>query len=51
MTEYRKQYEKNRLSVSIKLNKNTEADMVRFLAGIENKQSFIKDLIRKEMKK
>jgi hypothetical protein len=36
--------------ISVKLNKNTDADILRHIEKIDNKQSYIKALIRKEMK-
>jgi len=36
--------------ISVKLNKRTDADIFEHLHDIENKQSYIKTLIRKEMK-
>ena len=34
--------------IYLKLNKETDADIIEFLAGIENVQGYIKDLIRKD---
>ena len=36
--------------ISLKLNVNTDADMIELLQQQENVQGFIKDLIRKELK-
>lgn len=33
----------------LRLNNNTDADIIAFLSKLENKQGFIKELIRKEM--
>lgn len=52
MTEYRKKYEKERrIGITLKLNINTDADIISYLSGIENKQGFLKDLLRREMNK
>ena len=37
---------KNTVQVHIKLNKTTDADIIRILDSCGNKQGFIKDLIR-----
>lgn len=37
--------------IFVKLYKNTDADMIEFLDGIENKQGYIKQLIRDDMKR
>ena len=42
---------KNTKQIAIKLNKNTDADIIEYLDSIENKQGLIKELIRKEMLK
>lgn len=36
--------------ISLKLNVNTDADLIELLQWQENVQGFIKDLIRKELK-
>lgn len=36
--------------LSVKLNKRTDADIFKHLEKIDNKQSYIKALIRKEIK-
>lgn len=36
--------------ISLKLNVNTDADLIELLQRQENVQGFIKDLIRKELK-
>lgn len=36
-------------TLTVKLNTNTDADIIRFLAGCDNKQGLIKQLIRAEM--
>lgn len=38
---------KNTVQVKLKLNKNTDADIIKKLSEVPNKQGFIKDLIRK----
>lgn len=35
----------------VKLYKNTDEDILKFLEGIENKQGYIKQLIRDDMKR
>ena len=40
----------NTKRVYIKLNKNTDKDILDYLDSIQNKQGYIKELIRKEMK-
>lgn len=35
----------------LRLNNNTDADIIAFLSSLPNKQGFIKELIRKEMTK
>lgn len=39
----------NTQRVYIKLNKNTDADILRKLANVDNKQGYIKQLIRKDI--
>lgn len=40
----------NTKMISVKINKRTDADIFKHLENIGNKQSYIKALIRKEMK-
>ena len=40
----------NTKRVYIKLNKNTDKDILDYLDSIPNKQGYIKELIRKDMK-
>lgn len=40
----------NKMTLTIKLNKRTEGDLIAFLDTLENKQGFIKALIRGAMK-
>ena len=42
---------KNTFAVQIRINRNTEQDLVKFMETIPNKNEFIKGLIRKEMAK
>ena len=42
---------KNTFAVQIRINRNTEPDLVEFMETIPNKNEFIKGLIRKEMAK
>lgn len=41
----------NTVRIAIKLNKNTDADIIEFLEKSGNKQGIIKELIRKEIAK
>lgn len=36
--------------LSVKLNKNTDADILKHIEKIDNKQSYIKALMRKDIK-
>lgn len=38
----------NTKGIYLKLNKETDADIIEFLAGVENVQGYIKDLIRND---
>lgn len=42
---------KNTFAVQIRINRNTEPDLVEFMETVPNKNEFIKGLIRKEMAK
>lgn len=42
---------KNTVGLYLKLNKTTDADIIELLAQQENKQGFIKELLREYMKK
>ena len=42
---------KNTKLIGMKLNKNTDADILAFLAKQENIQGYLKALIREDMKK
>jgi hypothetical protein len=42
---------KNTKLIGMKLNKNTDADILTFLEGIENVQGYLKELVRKDMAK
>lgn len=46
----RKYDQNNTKLIQLKLNKKTDADILEFLDGLDNKQGFIKELIRKHMK-
>lgn len=46
-TKYNKE---NVKQIKLNLNKKTDADIIAALEAVENKQGFIKDLIRKEIK-
>ena len=41
----------NTKQYKLKLNKNTDADLITWLDSIENKQSYLKDLIRADIEK
>lgn len=42
---------KNTTGLYLKLNRTTDADIIELLAQQENKQGFIKELLREYMKK
>lgn len=47
MTKYKEEWDKaNTTQVKIKLNNNTDQDIIQWLSGLENKQGTIKSLIR-----
>lgn len=49
---YIKEYDKNkRIQVVIKLNKETDSDIIEILNQVESKQGYIKSLIREDIKK
>lgn len=39
------------VSVNLRLNKNTDADIIEKLAGVPSKMGYIKDLIRADIQK
>lgn len=39
----------NKVTLTVKLNKRTEADLIEYVAGLENKQGFVKVLLREAM--
>lgn len=45
----RKYDQQNTRLIQLKLNKKTDADILDFLDGLDNRQGFIKELIRKNM--
>ena len=47
----RKYDKENTFPVTVKLNKNTDADIVEWLKNQPNKQGYIKALIKADMKK
>lgn len=48
--KYIQQYQKkNMVSFCLRFNKTTEAEMLAYLQGKENKQGYIKELIKAEM--
>ena len=56
MTEKQKRYDqdwkaKNTTRVTVRLNNNTDEDIIEFLSALNNKQGYIKELIREDMKK
>ena len=42
---------KNTVQFSMKLNNRTDADILQKLATVENRQGYIKELIRKDIEK
>ena len=40
----------NTIRLSLKLNKTTDADILKKLSQVESKQGYIKELIRKDMR-
>lgn len=45
-------YDKNNtVQIKMKLNKNTDADIIEFLETLENRQGYLKELIRNDMGK
>lgn len=40
----------NTVQVPIRLNKNTDADILEHLDSVQSKQGYIKELIRRDMK-
>jgi len=56
MTEKQKKYDqdwkaKNTTRVTVRLNNNTDEDIIEFLSTLDNKQGYIKELIREDMKR
>lgn len=51
-TETRKKYEReNTQQIRLKLNRKTDGDILGFLFSLDNKQGYIKRLIREDMAK
>lgn len=49
--ESQKKYDKeNTVQVRLKLNKKTDADIIEKLNSVENKQGYLKNLIREDAK-
>ena len=49
--EYINEWQKqNTTSIKIRLNKETDADIIVFMSNKKNKQGYIKELIRKVMR-
>ena len=47
-----KKYDKeNTVRINLKLNKTTDADILEKLGAVESKQGYIKELIRKDLKR
>lgn len=45
-------YDKNNTTqIKMKLNKNTDADIIEKLETVENRQGYLKELIRNDIKK
>lgn len=50
--KYTKKYDQNNtIKVSLKLNVNTDADIIEYLSSVENKQGTIKKLIRDDIER
>lgn len=48
--KYTKKYDENNTTrVQLKLNKNTDADIIAYLNSVDNKQGTIKRLLREEI--
>lgn len=50
MTKYlaQEKYQKENIQrLTIKLNRNTDADIIAYLKGVDNKQGLVKHLLRK----
>lgn len=43
-------YEQKRMCINIRLNKETDLDIIEKLNNVGNKQGYIKELIRKDIK-
>lgn len=41
----------NTVNITVKLNKHTDSDILERLKSIENRTGYIKDLIRKDIKR
>lgn len=41
----------NTIQIRFKLNKKTDADIIEYLESIENRQGYLKSVIRADMKK
>ena len=51
-TESVKEWRKrNLVQIGFMLNRNTDADIIGWLNSVDNKQGYLKDLIRHDMKK
>lgn len=49
-SQYSMKYDRNNTQrISLKLNLKTDADILEKLDSVENKQGYIKDLIRKDI--
>ena len=45
-------YDKNNtVQIKMKLNKNTDADIIEHLETVDNRQGYLKELIRNDIKK
>jgi hypothetical protein len=50
--KYTKKYDQNNTTkVSLKLNINTDADIIEYLSKVDNKQGTIKQLIRDDIER
>lgn len=48
--KYIKEYNRyNIVQINLKFNKNTDQEIIAFIESLENKQSFFKEIIKKEL--
>ena len=51
MTPQERYDKKNRVTLTLKLNRKTDADILSWLDAQDNKQGIIKDIIREKIKR